>query len=136
MPNERTQSIHVLRNTIPFALTLLALGWLIFPTVQGIVSRWFKFDESYSHGLLLLAVSLFLTGRTCLRYRVRPGFYPLWLIPFLLALIGYGLGDILRIQAVQQIVVGGVRFDISLCLLAFLYLPCRCGIFFPGHFRS
>ena len=105
MPNERTQSIHVLRNTIPFALSLLALGWLIFPTVQGIVSRWFKFDESYSHGLLLLAVSLFLTGRTCLRYRVQPGFYPLWLIPFLLALIGYGLGDILRIQAVQQIVV-------------------------------
>ncbi|QFS86939.1 MULTISPECIES: exosortase [unclassified Marinobacter] len=105
MPNERTQSIHVLRNTIPFALSLLALGWLIFPTVQGIVSRWFKFDESYSHGLLLLAVSLFLTGRTCLRYRLQPGFYPLWLIPFLLALIGYGLGDILRIQAVQQIVV-------------------------------
>lgn len=105
MPIERIQLAGVGRTATPFILSLLALVWLIFPTLQGIVSRWFKFDESYSHGLLLAAVSLVLVGRTCLRHGAKPGFYPLWLLPFILALIGYGLGDILRIQAIQQIVV-------------------------------
>lgn len=102
---ERTQLVNTGRSLVPFLLAFSALVWLIFPTLESIVSRWFRFDESYSHGLLLFAVSVFLVVRTCLMHRFRPGFYPLWIVPFVLALIGYGLGDILRIQAAREIVV-------------------------------
>ncbi|MDF0750458.1 exosortase [Marinobacter sp. 71-i] len=78
---------------------------LIWPTVEGIVSRWFKFDESYSHGLLLLLVSVVLVARTLKRELPVPGFYPLWLVPFALALLAYGLGNILRVQALQELTV-------------------------------
>lgn len=96
---------HIGRLSLPFILAYAALTWLVFPTLEGIFSRWLKFDESYSHGLLMLAVSAFLVVRTCLAHPVRPGFYPVWLLPFFLALVGYGLGDILRIQAIQEIVI-------------------------------
>lgn len=102
---ERIQWVHAGRLLFPFALSFAALAWLIFPTLEGIVSRWFKFDESYSHGLLMLAVSVFLVVRACLSHPVRTGFYPIWLLPFSVALLGYGLGDILRIQALREIVV-------------------------------
>ncbi|MCR8915832.1 exosortase/archaeosortase family protein [Marinobacter panjinensis] len=105
MTLERMQWAQVGRLMLPFVLSFAALAWLTFPTLEGIVSRWLKFDESYSHGLLMLAVSLFLVVRTCLNHPVRPGFYPIWLLPFFLALIGYGLGDILRIQAARELVV-------------------------------
>lgn len=105
MALERMQWVHVGRLLVPFVLSFSALAWLIFPSLEGIVSRWVKFDESYSHGLLMLAVSIFLVVRACLNHPVRPGFYPVWLVPFLLAILGYGLGDILRIQALREIVV-------------------------------
>jgi exosortase len=78
---------------------------IIWPALEGIFSRWLKFDESYSHGFLLLLVSIFLVFRV-VKWRVPvPGFYALWLIPFVAALLAFGLGDLLRVQALQHLMV-------------------------------
>jgi len=53
----------LIRAASPFLLVFGALFLLIWPTVEGIVSRWLRFDESYSHGFLLLLVSVFLIFR-------------------------------------------------------------------------
>lgn len=95
----------ILQSVAPFLVLFGALFLLIWPTVEGIVSRWFKFDESYSHGLLLLLVAVVLTVKTARRTSPVPGFYPLWLVPFAFALVGYGLGDLLRLQALREITV-------------------------------
>ncbi|WP_405419998.1 exosortase [Marinobacter flavimaris] len=93
------------RALLPFLVALSSLILLIFPTLVDIFNRWLKFDESYSHGLLLLAVSVWLIFRTIMRNTLLAGFYPLWLLPFVLALIAYGLGDILRLEALSQLTV-------------------------------
>lgn len=95
----------LIQAVFPFLVSICALFLLIWPTIEGIVSRWFKFDESYSHGLLLLLVSVVLIARTVKRESPVPGFYPLWLVPLALALLAYGLGDILRVQALQELTV-------------------------------
>ena len=105
MTTERIHSRSFFRTVFPFLIAFTALFLLIWPTVEGIVSRWFKFDESYSHGLLLLLVSVVLVVRTVKRESPVTGFYPLWLFPFALALLAYGLGDILRLQALREITV-------------------------------
>lgn len=105
MTIERIRFQGLIRSVFPFLVVFAALFLLIWPTVEGIVSRWFKFDESYSHGFLLLLVSVVLVIRTIKRESPIPGFYPLWLVPFALALVAYGLGDLLRLQALQQITV-------------------------------
>ncbi len=105
MTIERIRFRSLIRTVFPFLVLFGALFLLIWPTVEGIVSRWFKFDESYSHGFLLLLVSVVLIARTLKRESPVPGFYPLWLVPFTLALVAYGLGDILRLQALQQLTV-------------------------------
>ena len=94
-----------LRALLPFLVALLSLLLLVFPTLADIFNRWLKFDESYSHGLLLLAVSVWLTFRVSTRNALQAGFYPLWLLPFGLALAAYGLGDILRLEALSQLTV-------------------------------
>ncbi|MCL7945675.1 exosortase [Marinobacter sp. ATCH36] len=88
---------------VPFAIVLASLFFLLWPTLEGIFSRWLKFDESYSHGFLLLLVSMFLIFRVVRQRTLVPGFYPLWLVPFILALLVYGLGDLLRVQAFQHL---------------------------------
>ncbi|TYC62710.1 exosortase [Marinobacter sp. BW6] len=105
MTIERIRDRSLVQTVLPFLIIFGALFLLIWPTVEGIVSRWFKFDESYSHGLLLLLVSVVLVVRTVKRDSPVPGFYPLWLVPFALALIAYGLGDILRVQALRELTV-------------------------------
>ncbi|NMT63778.1 exosortase [Marinobacter orientalis] len=105
MTIERIQDRSLVQKVLPFLVIFGALFLLIWPTVEGIVSRWFKFDESYSHGLLLLLVSAVLIVRTVKRDSPVPGFYPLWLLPFALALIAYGLGDVLRVQALQELTI-------------------------------
>lgn len=90
---------------VPFAIVLASLFWLLWPTLDGIFSRWLKLDESYSHGFLLLVVTFFLVFRVVRQRPLIPGFYPFWLVPFVLALLAYGLGDLLRIQALQHLMV-------------------------------
>ena len=93
-------------NTLlPFLIVFASLLFVVLPTVLNIFNRWLIFDESYSHGFLLLAVSVFLVFRTARRIRPVPGFYPFWLLPFILALVAYGLGGLLRVQALQQLMV-------------------------------
>ncbi|MCM0611840.1 exosortase [Marinobacter sediminum] len=103
MTIERMHFRSLIERVFPFLIVFGALFLVIWPTVEGIVSRWFKFDESYSHGLLLLLVSVVLIVRTVKRESPVPGFYSFWLFPFALALMAYGLGDILRLQALQEI---------------------------------
>ena len=86
-------------------ITLVPLFLLLWPTLEGIFSRWLKFDESYSHGFLLLLVCLFLLFRSARRITLLPGFYPLWLAPLIFALLVYGLGEILRVEALQHLMV-------------------------------
>lgn len=95
----------LIRAASPFLLVFGALFLLIWPTVEGIVSRWLRFDESYSHGFLLLLVSVFLIFRVLKQRALVPGFYPLWLMPFVLALLAYGMGDLLRVQALQHLML-------------------------------
>ena len=82
-----------------------ALLVVLLPTVSGIVQRWMKLDESYSHGFLLLAVALGLLVQSWRRFKPRTGFYPFWLVPFFAALMAYGVGHLLRIQALQELTV-------------------------------
>ncbi len=88
---------------LPYLLVLCGLGLLAWPTLEGVVSRWFKLDESYSHGFLLLAVSVFLIAQSVKRHPVASGFYPFWLVPLCLSLLGYWLGGLIRLQALQQL---------------------------------
>ena len=88
---------------LPYLLVLCGLGLLAWPTIEGVVSRWFKLDESYSHGFLLLAVSVFLIAQSVKRHPVASGFYPFWLVPLCLSLLGYWLGGLIRLQALQQL---------------------------------
>ncbi|PXX90709.1 EpsI domain-containing exosortase [Marinobacter vulgaris] len=89
----------------PFVIVFASLIFLLWPTLEGIFSRWLKFDESYSHGFLLLLVSVVLVFRVVRLRTPVPGFYPFWLVPFMLALLAYGLGDLLRVQALQHLMV-------------------------------
>lgn len=86
-------------------LALAAIVVVTFPTLVLTANRWTKLDESYSHGFLLLAVSLVLCVLTARRVRPRSGFYPFWLLPFLLALAAYAVGDLLMVQALRQLVL-------------------------------
>jgi exosortase len=105
MNREWMPSVVALKATAPFIIVLLALGLATFPTLEAIGSRWLMLDESYSHGLLLLVVSIGLICRAAARKPVAPGFYPVWLVPFALCLLGYWLGSLIRLQALQQLVL-------------------------------
>ena len=105
MTLEWTRLRRIGKDCLPFALLFIALALLVWPTLWGIVDRWFKFTEAYSHGLLLLVVSLFLVVRAARLKPVSPGFYPLWLAPFALALVAYGLGDVMRVQALTELTI-------------------------------
>ncbi|MFO7788094.1 MAG: exosortase [Halospina sp.] len=90
-------------NRLAPTLMLLALLGSTAGTWWLTMDRWTKLDESYSHGFLLLVVSLVLSWQTWRRYRPVTGFYPLWLIPFVLGLAGYAVGDLLGVQALRQL---------------------------------
>ena len=103
MEGNRSGSLFAL--AAPFLIVYGPLLVTLSPTLVGISSRWLKFDESYSHGFLLLAVSAYLVVRTARSLRPTPGFYPFWLIPFTLALLAYGLGGLLRVEALQHLMI-------------------------------
>ncbi|WP_372966648.1 archaeosortase/exosortase family protein, partial [Marinobacter sp.] len=103
MNKEWIPASGVLRQLLPFLAVFCLFGVFAFSTIEGVVTRWLKLDESYSHGFLLLAVSLFLTVQAVKRHPVVSGFYPFWLLPFALCLLGYWLGGLIRLQALQQL---------------------------------
>lgn len=85
-------------------LLLMAGAWAaIWPALEVLFRRWQKFDESYSHGFLVLLVCLVLVVR---RWRIgRPvnGLHLAWLMPFALAASVYLAGSVLFVEAFQQI---------------------------------
>ncbi len=101
-------SQHWRFSTKAVVLVLTAYAALLFallPTVTGVVQRWMRLDESYSHGFLLLAIALGLSFQAWNKSRPKPGFYPLWLVPLSAGLLAYYLGYLLRIQALQELTV-------------------------------
>src|SRR5690606_1807754 len=95
---------QVVKQIWPFLATFCVMVLVTGPTIDGVVSRWLKLDESYSHGFLLAGVSLFLTARAALSHPVKAGFYPFWLAPLAACFIVYWLGGLIRLQALQQLV--------------------------------
>jgi len=97
----------------PPSLFLIFFVFATWPTWLSLADRWLKFDESYSHGFLILAVSLFLSVATWRRERPRAGFYGLWLLPLVSAALVYVAGSVLMVGTFEQlalipILIGGL----------------------------
>ena len=94
-----------LRSVIAPLCIVFAFALGCWGIVSSVVSRWFLFDESYSHGLLLAGVSVYLSVLAFRRRPPVPGFYPLWLLPFLLCVIMYVTGGLLLLEALQLVAI-------------------------------
>lgn len=106
---ERGSDVIRIDRWSPLAfLALFVIG--TWPTLVGIGSRWLKFDESYSHGYMVLAVSLYLSFRKWQDIRPAVGFYPLWLLPCVLFVAFYLVGSILLIEAFQEFALLPILF--------------------------
>lgn len=95
---------------------IAALLISMWPSVSGILSRWTKIDESYSHGYLLLALSLWLCYQSWQKVQPRASLHTMWLLPFIVGLGLYATGDLLLIQALRELMV------VPLIMLALLVL--------------
>ena len=84
-------------------LFILAFAAVTWPAFMDLANRWSKLDESFSHGFLLLAITIVLGVRTWLRYRPVVGFYWGWLPLFFAPLLLYLGGSILMIETFQQL---------------------------------
>lgn len=128
MTFEGTRLRRIGKDSLPFAVLFIFLTLMVWPTAEGIVNRWFKFDEAYSHGLLLLLVSFFLVARAARLNPVVPGFYPRWLVPFALALVAYVLGDVMRLQALSELtmiplILGGAAILLGWQQIRYFIVP-------------
>ncbi|WP_166259684.1 exosortase [Marinobacter salicampi] len=87
------------------APVFFAFAFLIatLPTLIVLSRVWLSFDGSFSHGFLLLAVTVGLSVITWRRTRPEVGFYWPWLIPFVLSLLVYLSGRILMIETFQYL---------------------------------
>jgi exosortase len=97
----------------PPSLFLIFFVFGTWPTWLALADRWLKFDESYSHGFLLMAVSLFLSVFTWRRRRPSPGFYWPWLLPLAVAAVVHAAGSVLMVNTFQElalipILIGGL----------------------------
>ncbi|MEX0604313.1 MAG: exosortase [Marinobacter sp.] len=99
---ERIRSLAGSRWFSPF-LFLIIFVLATWPAWLTLADRWLKFDESYSHGFLILAVSLYLSVATWRRERPRPGFYWFWIVPLLAATAVYCAGRILLVGTFEQL---------------------------------
>ncbi|BES71676.1 hypothetical protein RE428_26940 [Marinobacter nanhaiticus D15-8W] len=82
---------------------LAAFVFFTWPTLEGLAARWVKWDETFSHGFLLLGLSTLLTIKTWWRLRPRVGFYWIWLVPFVAAALLHLAGSVLMIETFQQL---------------------------------
>ncbi|WP_029653312.1 exosortase/archaeosortase family protein [Marinobacter daepoensis] len=117
MTREGMPSKALMVRLWPFLVVLGLLVLVTYPTWEGIVLRWFKLDESYSHGFLLVAVALFITARVSRQHPVTPGFAPLWVIPFIICLAVYWVGGLIRLQALQHLVLVPLMFSACVTLM-------------------
>ncbi|MFV8571113.1 exosortase [Marinobacter sp. SBS5] len=84
-------------------IVILFVG--LWPALEVLSERWLKFDESYSHGFMVLAVSLALTLNKWIRLRPSAGVYSFWLLPLSAAALVYLAGSVLLIEAVEQLAI-------------------------------
>lgn len=91
------------RDWLSPSIFLLIYIFGVWPTAVGLFQRWLKLDESYSHGLLIFAVSVFLSIRKWLEIRPVTGFYWVWALPFVLSALLYLTGGVLLIEAFQEL---------------------------------
>lgn len=85
------------------ALFTFVFALATWPTLTVLGSRWLKFDESFSHGFLLLAVCFVLSVTTWRRCRPLVGCYWVWLPVFLGSLVFYLGGRVLMIETFQYL---------------------------------
>lgn len=101
---ERCPERRVMNGALPLGVVAI-LALALWPALHVLGARWLKFDESYSHGFLVLVVSGFLCVQKWFVRRPVVGLYPWWLIPLALAALGYLAGSLLLIEALQQIAI-------------------------------
>lgn len=90
----------------PLLVIAVTCGIIFQSSLQGIFGRWLKFDEAYSHGLLVLAITIYLL------FRSLRAIWPLRLSPNILgflALIGtafvWALAQAMSIQVIEEFLV-------------------------------
>jgi exosortase len=120
-------------SVLALVLSVGALWLLCSSTLLSLFERWSQWDESYSHGWLILALSLFLAVRAARRTALEG--MGLWSIPLLaMALAVWIVSDAVNIIIVQQLLIpvmlwlmlglaGGWRFARAFSFTAaFIYL--------------
>ncbi|MAA66270.1 MAG: EpsI domain-containing exosortase [Alteromonadaceae bacterium] len=97
----------VRRSSDLYLPLLIVLAFVVstLPAWIGVGERWLKFDEAYSHGFLLLGLTVYLSASTWLSTKPRCGFHWPWLIPLALGLLVYLAGSLLLVEALQQVVL-------------------------------
>jgi len=121
-------SFFVNRITVAALLTFTAAVLAFAPLIWRLGERYLKFDETYSHGLLLLAVSVFLVIRRVRSTKLVTVFQPIWLAPLGLMLIGFWSASLLRIQVVQDVLFVPILLAALLTILGWrqgrgLFIP-------------
>ena len=116
--NERQRLLWLLA----LALLLVILYW---QTSLSLHLRWTKFEESYSHGYLLLGLSLYFTWLQRFRLaRVKLSFAPVYALPLVTASIGWCVAQILSVQVLGQLLLPVAL--LSAVATAFGYAFARC----------
>src|SRR5690606_7999380 len=104
MAQENQDQSRIAAMALAVVLGVFVLAF--FSTINGVVVRWFKFDESYSHGLLVLGISVYLFGRNI------KALWPLRIVPNYLALVGllgasglWGISHALHLQVLEEVLL-------------------------------
>ena len=90
-------------------LSLAVIG--VWPTLLRLFERWQKFDEAYSHGFLVMLISLYLCFGTWKRVRPESGVYWPWLFLLVVATLIYLAGQFLLVEAFQQVALIPIFFS-------------------------
>ncbi|HLW20708.1 MAG TPA: archaeosortase/exosortase family protein, partial [Cyclobacteriaceae bacterium] len=81
IPIQRERGREGYASFLPLLVIAATCGVVLQSALQGIFSRWLKFDEAYSHGLLVLIISLYLV------FRNLKAIWPLRLSPNILGFL-------------------------------------------------
>ena len=127
-----TTTFHTRSNSSaerPRLLSLLALTAVLvvfyWQTALSLHLRWTKFDQSYSHGYLLLGLSLYFAWLQRFRLaRASLSFSPIYALPLGMASIGWCIAQLLSVQVLTQILLPVAL--ISAIATAFGYAFARC----------
>ena len=97
------QLAALLRPDLLLVLAALAITVLLtYPALEALMQRWLLFDQAYSHGLFVLAVSIFLTARLLRRqeFALDPALSGIAFAA--LTAFGLALVSVVNIQVLQQ----------------------------------